>query len=241
VAVHVYGYNTQVHSSTGLSPLELILSRPPVAPIMETRPFTTSGKSKMEFRKGVLATVQELSRRTREKLQQAQSRYKAVYDAHVRQRNAEITAGDLAFVKTYADPGGLSPKLLSPASGPYAVIARTERSFKVRTMTRDMWVNSDRVTKAPVPDDLPEGVRYMSDDGRDGSLSESEDDLEDIGDTGEYVVDRLIQHSYKEGELHFRVRWFGYGVEDDTWEPWSALPEDIVNSYLRKRHVPLRD
>jgi transposase InsO family protein len=133
VAVHVFGYNTQVHSSTGLSPFELVLSRPPAVPILETHSMIASGKTKVEFRKSFLATVQELSKRTKEKLHEAQYRYKAVFDAHVRQRNADFVVGDLVFVRTYADPGGLSPKLLSPASGLYALIARTNRSFKDRT------------------------------------------------------------------------------------------------------------
>jgi hypothetical protein len=66
-------------------------------------------------RKGFLETIQELSKQTKEKLQQAQARYKALYDSHIRKRNADIAVEDLVFAKTYTDPGGLSPKLLSPA------------------------------------------------------------------------------------------------------------------------------
>jgi hypothetical protein len=75
VAVPVYGYNTQVHSSTGLSPFELVLSR---SPRVEFRPIAQEGKSKAGFRKGFLLMVRDLSRYTKEGLEKALARYKAV-------------------------------------------------------------------------------------------------------------------------------------------------------------------
>jgi hypothetical protein len=59
---------------------------------------------------------------------------------------------------------------------------------------------------------LPEGVRYLSDDDHDSSTSDSESVFEDFGGTGEYVVDRLVQHDYIDGELHLRVRWFAMAL-----------------------------
>jgi hypothetical protein len=119
----VYGYNNQGRSSTGLSPFELVLPRPPPVPIMEVRPIAREGKSKAGFRKEFLSRVRDLSWYTKESLEKAQARYKAVYDAHVRQKNAKIVPGVLVLVKTFADSGGLPPKLLSPTAGPYHVVA----------------------------------------------------------------------------------------------------------------------
>jgi Chromo (CHRromatin Organisation MOdifier) domain len=99
-----------------------------------------------------------------------------------------------------------------------------------------MWANSDRVTKVPVPGDLPAGVRYTSDESESTS-NNSDDDLEDVCDTGEYVIDHIFQHNFVDDELRFRVTWFGYDREADTWEPWSTLPEAMVNRCLRRRHV----
>jgi hypothetical protein len=169
-------------------------------------------------------------------LEKAQARYKAVYDAHVRQRNAEIISGDLVLVKTFTDSGGLAPKLLSPTAGPYHVVARTEHSFKVRTAHRDVWVHSDRVTKAPTPEDLPDGVRYVSDSA--DTDDDSGQEPEDIGDTTEFVVERLVSHEYRNGGgLYFKVRWFGYDPEEDTWELWDSLPEAMVMKYMRKKKM----
>jgi Chromo (CHRromatin Organisation MOdifier) domain len=166
-----------------------------------------------------------------------------VYDTHVRQRNAEIVSGDLVLVKTFADSGGLAPKLLSPTAGPYHVVARTEHSFKVRTAQRDVWVDvwvhSDRITKALVPEHLPNGVRYVSDSDETGDDSGQE--MEDVDDITEFVVERLVSQEYRNGgDFYFKVRWFGYDPEDDTWELWDSLPEAKVMRYMRtKKMIPI--
>jgi transposase InsO family protein len=71
VAVPVYGYNTQVHSSSGLSPFELVLSRPPPVPNMEVGPVVREGKTKAGFRKEFLSRVRDLSRYTKDSLEKA--------------------------------------------------------------------------------------------------------------------------------------------------------------------------
>jgi Integrase core domain len=119
---HTYGYNSQVHASTSLSPFELVLSRPPTVGVMETRPISASNLSKPEFRTTFLRKVQQLATTATESIRRQQQRYKDVYDAHVRERNRDIRPGDLVFVKTFSHQTDVSPKLLFPAAGPYVVI-----------------------------------------------------------------------------------------------------------------------
>ena len=48
-----------------------------------------------------------------------------------------------------------------------------------------------------------------------------------------YLVKSVIRHLYLQG-WHFLTLWEGFGVEEATWEPFSAfvLPEGCLNSVL---------
>ena len=50
---------------------------------------------------------------------------------------------------------------------------------------------------------------------------------------GFYLVKLVIRHSYCQGGC-FQALWEGFGVEEATWEPFSAfvLPERRPNSVL---------
>ena len=50
---------------------------------------------------------------------------------------------------------------------------------------------------------------------------------------GSYLVKLVIRHRYRQG-LCFLTLWEGFGVEEATWEPISALllPEGRLNSVL---------
>ena len=35
-----------------------------------------------------------------------------------------------------------------------------------------------------------------------------------------------------------RVRWAAYSADEDTWEPATELPEDMVRRYERRKKLP---
>lgn len=230
-----------MHVSTGMSPYELALTRNASVPIVESNlAKDPSTATKAEFRVSFLEQLELIGRTTRETLHQAQQRYKEVFDRHVRVRNADITAGDLVLLKTFEQPAGLSPKLLSPTSCPYAVLDVRHNRFLIRTNVGDIWFNSSCVKKCTLPSDLPADVDYV--EGALGSeqgspTSEDEIDLnaerqrsgaidvEDVGDTTEYVVDRLVDYGHDDsGELLFKVRWYACGSDQDTWNHGPLSP-----------------
>ena len=53
---------------------------------------------------------------------------------------------------------------------------------------------------------------------------------EEIAKEGFYVVKLVIRHRYRQG-WRFLTLWKGFGVEEATWEPFSALvrPEGRLN------------
>ncbi len=42
-------------------------------------------------------------------------------------------------------------------------------------------------------------------------------------DHQEYIVEKIVEHHTSDaGRLEFRIRWLGYGSEDDTWQPYDG-------------------
>ena len=56
---------------------------------------------------------------------------------------------------------------------------------------------------------------------------------EEMAKEGFYLVKSVLRHRYRQG-WRFRTLWEGFGVEEATWEPFSAfvLPEGRLNSVL---------
>jgi Chromo (CHRromatin Organisation MOdifier) domain len=49
----------------------------------------------------------------------------------------------------------------------------------------------------------------------------------------EFVFERITgMKKLNDGNLRYKVRWYGHGPEDDTWEPRAHLPA----AYLRRYH-----
>jgi hypothetical protein len=65
-------------------------------------------------------------------------------------------------------------------------------------------------------------------------------------DAAAWDVESIITHKgkmHQKGSLSFKVRWAGYGPEDDTWEPWKNLRNtEAMHTYLRAKnlaqHIP---
>ena len=52
----------------------------------------------------------------------------------------------------------------------------------------------------------------------------------------EYAIERVVAHGETEaGTPIYHVRWYGYGPEDDTWEPAENLPAKFIRRYRARR------
>jgi Chromo (CHRromatin Organisation MOdifier) domain len=114
-------------------------------------------------------------------------------------------------------------------------------------------VSSDRVTLAPVPrssleethtedvtesSDLPD-TPVPADPSGEGRPEEPEV-MPTNGDEPEYVMEKIVgARKLLDGSLRYRVRWYGYSREDDTWEPASHLPKSVLRKYHRRTGLPL--
>ncbi|CDF32578.1 unnamed protein product [Chondrus crispus] len=94
-----YAYNTQVHRSTGCTPFELVLSRPPGPVALEYTPENGTMPETRHERMRLMEHLTRLIQGATKTLQAAQARYKENYDKHVRKIASPANVGDKAFVR----------------------------------------------------------------------------------------------------------------------------------------------
>jgi hypothetical protein len=57
-------------------------------------------------------------------------------------------------------------------------------------------------------------------------------------DPDEYIAEKIVDSATVEDETYYRVRWLGFGSDDDSWEPIEHLQEncqDLVDEWTRAR------
>lgn len=96
---------------------------------------------------------------------------------------------------------------------------------------------SSRITSSPIAtktSSLPRSIRIKPIQ----VVTEEEDDIDPV-----YEIERLVAHRdvpTKKGSLRqYKVRWLNYTEQQDTWEPASELPEDLVTAYLTDLHTAI--
>jgi Chromo (CHRromatin Organisation MOdifier) domain len=61
-------------------------------------------------------------------------------------------------------------------------------------------------------------------------------------DEPEYVLDKIVGlRKADDGTWRYRVRWYGYTRENDTWETADHIPDNVVRRYHRRVGLPLEN
>jgi hypothetical protein len=82
-------------------------------------------------------------------------------------------------------------------------------------------MNSDRITPAPAPFASANELQSSPVDGLKLPISDKTP-----GEEPEYVIERIVgARKLRDGSLRYKIRWFGYGEDDDTWEPENIYPQ----------------
>jgi hypothetical protein len=181
----------------------------------------------------------------KENLGAQQLRYKKAYDSHVRALTAEISPGDLGYVRSYVSQKDLSRKLIFPAVGPFedTRVSPDRRTLSVRTPEREATVPADRVRKCESPRDIPTGMQFLDPPSENTKSNMEFNEYEsDMDDLSEYLIDRIVSHRRAEdGQIRLRIRWFWYDSSQDPWEPVVSIPDEILRRYVRRRHLRPED
>jgi hypothetical protein len=144
-----YAYNCRVHSSLGMPPFELALTRPPPTTSLQDHPRAEEldpTTQKHEF----LERLKTLRLRADGKLSAAQARYCKGYDRGVTgQKNARVREGDQVYVQVEVSEAGRSHKLDSLVHGPYRVVENAGHKLRLQVGPDVVRVSSDRLTPVP--------------------------------------------------------------------------------------------
>ena len=149
-----FAYNCRVHTSLGMPPFELALTRPPRSLSLQSQPRPeerTPDTLKREF----LERLKTLRFRAGINLHQAQARYKKNFDRGVSQKNTNLREGDEAYVRVKVTDVGRNHKLESLVQGPYRVVENAGNNFRLKIGEETVRISSDRVTRAPSRNDPP--------------------------------------------------------------------------------------
>ena len=228
-----FAYNCRIHTSLGLAPFELVLSRPPPTLAVESpepgndNPPSTVKLKFLEHLKGLLPMA-------RRKLAEAQDRYKRNYDRRVRPKNNSLSEGSHVYVRREVHEPSVNPKLDQQVDGPYEVASNDEHTLLLRMGDKFIRVSSDRVT--PAPEQVgphAEGKEAVSPNSTESSSTVPPNE------EPEYVVEKIVGTKRQSNGSHlYRIRWYGYGREEDTWEPREHLPEAMIRRYHRRTGLP---
>ena len=122
-----------------------------------------------------------------------------------------------------------------PVAGPYPVTRVDGPNVEIRTREGPQRLHMDRVVRCPTT--LPSGVSWTP-QRVDPPKSKRATVEREADDT--YVIERFITHARDDEDSCWliRVRWAAYSADEDTWEPATELPEDMVRRYERRKKLP---
>ena len=249
-----YAYNMQVHATTGTTPFDLVLSRHPpsitVKPPDNPDAHTDTPPSAVNTKVGNFRKWRTALAAARTRMTAAQARYKANFDAKV-SLIPQFTVGEYVVLdkppltadKTARADGEPATynKLQLPTSAPYPILQVRPHTLVIEIDGIPITVAIDRCSKYPVTidteinSDLTHTPAQQEQPPREGINSEVNQELpnvepDDLMDE-EYVVDSVVDSQQVGDELYYKVRWYGYTANADTWEPASSLPQHFITAY----------
>jgi Chromo (CHRromatin Organisation MOdifier) domain len=214
----IYACNTQVHTSTGCTPFELILSRPPSTLILQTesKQLETSTLDQVnDIKTSFLRRLRTLIPQAQAAIARTGQRNQAHAAKSTRKLNDECLVNKHVWVRVEGAVNKLHPKL----QGDYQVTRDANDYVTVAVQgegTRN--VSKKRVVQVPATNNITQT--------HDGKVN---------GDI-EHVIEKIVDEDRNDkGHPMYRVRWECYSQDDDTWELESALPLSMVLQHLRNK------
>jgi hypothetical protein len=228
-----FGYKCRIHSSLALASFELVLSRPP-SPLAVEVPESGNGDTPETVKLMFLQQLLEPMLLVRERLAEVQGRYKRNYDRTVRPKNDDIPKDAWVYVSKGVHAAGTNPKLDEQVEGPFNVSLKDFNTLLLRIGDEIARANLNRITPAPTPlvsanDEHSSPVEWKKiQNTYNGPVEEPE-----------YAIERFFgARQQRDRSILYNIRWFGYGEEDDIWEPENHLHKGLLLKCHRKTELP---
>ena len=225
-----YAYNTAIHRSTGTTPFELVLSRPPPEFGLRHSPGRRLSRKQ---RKDLADRLEVAIGKARASLAKTQAKYKADFDKRVR-RSRKMKVGEAVYLDI--SDGSKRDKLAFQVSGPFRMVGVVKDGNTVVIQRGDVVerVSMNRIARAPSSDPPVNPTHATSPE----ELSEKETE------GAVYRFRKILDHRERaDGTLEFKIDWFGN--YDPSWEPRGYIAEESVSRYLarvaRRNRRALRD
>jgi len=160
---------------------------------------------------------------TGDTVDKAQARYKQALDKRVKARLEALRVGDWVFVKSHENQGD---KLVFKTLGPYQVLKTDGRRLTIESDDGIRSINGNHATRAPEAlEGDPASARALA-EWKVPSLASS------ASKPIEAVFDHFVGQGYDEHErIMLKVRWFGYGPREDSWNYVEDLPAEKVRKH----------
>jgi Chromo (CHRromatin Organisation MOdifier) domain len=264
-----FGYNCRVHASLGFTPFEIVLARPPPplsVEIPRKREADTPENFRLRFlnrlkeliplARSRLAESQArykagFDRKVREKNKDVSEGSwvfvrREVHEMGINPKLDDQVDGPYRVVQTDGrtfllrigdDHIRVSSDRVTPAPTPEGEEPHAGDRRRVDGGVQ----RGNRPEEIPQRNDLPQGVSVRNEgDTRNAEHLSGNPPEGDQPEADEFVFEKIVGTKMsKDGTILYRIRWFGYSREDDTWEPREHLPISAVRRYHRRVGLPI--
>jgi len=224
-----FAYNSRKHSSTKYSPFYINYGYEPTRPIdLTLRNDMTKGESPELVKQIKIVNEEVISN-----LEHAQLKMIEYHDKGLKPPNIQV--GDLVKLSTkHTKPPYLGNRsntsLQHKWSGPYKVMERISKNAYMLDLPKNMKIH-------PVVS-WSHLEKYNSTKRFNSRIVEPPPPVE-IANHLEYEVEAIISHRKRYKRNEYLVHWVGYGEDQRTWEPESALANAklILETYKNKHKL----